>query len=306
MTSLGALHSLSQYFGTRFSHEDGVLELRREFHVARAHGPSIRFIQASKATAGVDHRLDGETSTRQQALLPRLAIGYVRDVGRLVEVAAQTVADIFTNHRKTTLMRFSYDGVANHADCASGIESVNSQVQTVKRALRDCPRFVRNFADQECFRLIAVPTGDYRGYVDIDDVTFFELRIVRDAMTDNVIDARATAACVAHVAKRRRRVAMLERVFMDQPVDFGRCDAGLDKIADVVQDLGIETAGRAHAIASGFGQLKFAGLVVLKHLEWEELRAKKRTYRRAAHRRRPIIIKLVALKGVHIIRLLGR
>ena len=48
--------------------------------------------------------------------------------------------------------------------------------------------------------------------VDVDDVALFERLLARDAVTDDVIDGRASRFLIAAVHERRRQRVMIEGI----------------------------------------------------------------------------------------------
>lgn len=134
----------------------------------------------------------------------------------------------------------------------------------IKGALGDRTGFFRNVPDKEGFGLIAVPAVDDRSDIDIDDIAILEGVIAGDPVADHVVDACATAFGVAQISESRRGMFVGDGVFVDKPIDlFGR-DIGLDEIADVVHQLGVEPASRAHLLSLNFRELEFSK--ILKHV----------------------------------------
>ncbi len=122
-----------------------MLKLSGEFLVARAHGPAVDLVQPRKATARIDHRFDGKAHAGQQAILPRFTIGDVRDYGRLMEIAAQPVAHIFTD---TENPRLCASATIESPMTATGQPDRVHRwpVEAVKGTLGHSPGFVRYLA----------------------------------------------------------------------------------------------------------------------------------------------------------------
>lgn len=56
-------------FGTIFGHQDGVFELCGQLAIARAHGPSVMFVEHGIAFPGVDHWFDSEADAGIESIL---------------------------------------------------------------------------------------------------------------------------------------------------------------------------------------------------------------------------------------------
>ncbi len=96
--------------------------------------------------------------------------------------------------------------------------------------------------------MIAVPAIDNRSEVDIDDVALLQHGAIGDSVTNHFVNARADALGKALITETSGDMPVVERVFVDQPVDFIGGDAGNDLRTNEVHELGIEPPGGAQAV----------------------------------------------------------
>ena len=107
----------------------------------------------------------------------------------------------------------------------------------------------RDLADQKRFGRITVPAFNDRREVDVDDVSFSQQVVVRDAVADHFVDAGANRVRVAVVAQAGRCVAVLDRVVVRQLVDLSGGNPCSDVWTEEVHDLSIESAGGSKGVA---------------------------------------------------------
>jgi hypothetical protein len=250
---LGAGFGEGHGFGAVLGHEDGVLELGGEAAVFGTNGPTVALALHGILDASVDHRLDGENEAGLEALPAGFRCGNVGDSWRLMEIAADAVADIFLDDGEAELAGVADDGVADVGDAAVGLEVVDSQPERVERALHDATGEVGGRADDKGLAGIAVPTVDDGSKVDVDDIAFLEHVVAGDAVADDVVDAGAAAggegAGLAVIAQLGRHVAVVAGVGFDELIDFTGGQAGADNLADLVHQRSVEAAGLAHGLA---------------------------------------------------------
>lgn len=119
MADLRAIFALRKNFGSRFCHEDSVLELGGEASVAGTYCPIVFCVKFRESSTGIDHRFDGKAHACKESVLLALAIWEVGDVWVLMEATPESVTDVFANYRKSPLGRFSDDVVADDAHRAA-------------------------------------------------------------------------------------------------------------------------------------------------------------------------------------------
>lgn len=250
MSLFWTVSGFSQDFRTLFGHEHGMLKLRRCLAILGANRPTIILVESRVTTAHIDHGLDGEAHPWHQAVDAALAIGKVGDRGIEVKLASKAVSHIFTYNGEPAVLGLRNNGLTNGGNVAARRKRVDREVHTVKCRLRDTSFILADFTDQERFALVTVPTIDDRGDVDINDVSFDQHTLIGDPVTDDFIDADATAFGVALVSERGRSMAVLFGPLVDEIVDFNCADAGLDVGTDVVHQGRIRLAGLAHRVAA--------------------------------------------------------
>jgi hypothetical protein len=171
-----------------------------------------------------------------------------------MELTSQAMPDIFADHRKSAPMSFGDDGVANQRDAATGVQCVNCQVQTIESALGHGPPFLTDFANEKGFTLIAMPTIDHGGNIDVDDVSIDQLAIAWDPMANHFIDAGTTAFGKILISQGGGLVAVITCPTDDQVIDFGGGDPGFDMRTEKIHQLRIDSTGAAHRILLIGGQ----------------------------------------------------
>ena len=249
MAFLGAVLRERENFWASLGHQDRVLELSGEAAVLSADGPAVGFVDFGFPIAFVEHRFDGEAGAGTDDCFAGLQIGEVRDAWLLMETAADSVALEFAHDLVALILREAIDRAADVDDSAEGLDGVDADPHRVERRLHK-PFHVRSdFADQECFRRVAVPAGDDARQVDVDDVTFSQDVIVGDAVADDFVDAGANRVGIAVVTQARWSVAMLNRVIVGQLVDPAGGDSRPDMRTQKVHDFGVETASGSKGIA---------------------------------------------------------
>jgi hypothetical protein len=129
--------------------------------------------------------------------------------------------------------------VSNDRDAC--FSAADSHIQQAARLGRDVP-------DRERRRGVAVEAAEVRGHVDVDDVADpNQLISARDAVTDDVVAARAYRGGEPVVAELTGRAADPARVRSHPFVDLRRRDAGPDARSDEGEGCCGRDTGSAHA-----------------------------------------------------------
>ena len=184
------------HLGAVFGHQDRVFELSRRLSVFGAYRPAIARVANRFLGAAVDHRFDGEANPRMQSVPARLRAGDVRDVGTLVELKPDSVADILFDDAEVFVVAtyMVNDGLTDHRHSAARFDRHDRQMQAVEGTLRNSPRKVAHvfgITDQKRFGLVAVPALNDRGQIDVYDVAGFQFVGAGNSVADHFIDADA-------------------------------------------------------------------------------------------------------------------
>lgn len=89
--------TLGQDLRPVLGHQHRVFELRAGATIFGANGPTVTFVAACVAGAGVDHRFNREAHAGKQSIDATLTIGKVRDGGIEMELFANAVSDVFSD-----------------------------------------------------------------------------------------------------------------------------------------------------------------------------------------------------------------
>ncbi len=113
----------------------------------------------------------------------------------------------------------------------------------------------RHVADRKGGRGIPVEPIETRRHVDVHDVTRpKDLLRARDAVTDDVVAARAHRGRKALVPELARRAPERACVLAHPPIDVGRRNAGPDSLGDERERLGGRAPGVSHAFNFGLAE----------------------------------------------------
>ena len=192
--------NLLRFFGTRPSHvvckrqdlrlairdEQRVFVVRRQTAVRRDHGPAV-VKNADFVVSGVDHRLHGN---RHVLLQTRAVAGLavVRDLGRLVQAGADTMADILAHERIAIALGILLNGVADVGDAVADAGKLDALEKALARDADQAQGLIRALAARERARAVAVEAAVAGADVDADDIALMQDAVAGDAMDDLVID----------------------------------------------------------------------------------------------------------------------
>ena len=236
-----------------------MLELSRDFAVRGADRPTIFAIANRIRTTAVNHRLDRKTHSRMQAFLLRLAIGHVRNVGALVKAQTDSMPDILFDDTETVLSLYIFnDCKTDIGDSATGLDRFDSYVKRIKSTLDDIASFLIDLTNDKGLRLISMPTINDRSQIDINDIARLQLIGAGDSVTDHIVDTRATAfgkrKLLSGIAQTSRDMTVVQRVLMNQTVNFSRSNSRSDMGANKVHQLSIERTRSTHLLPLCFFQ----------------------------------------------------
>lgn len=224
---------------------DGVFPLGAERAVAGDCCPAVRECLCSRAT-DVEHRFYG----KHVADFDERATFVVAEVidGRFfVEAATNAVTAVVFDNAKAVFVGDVLDGAADVVPVGASFTcSADAFFHAELGGVYKFTGNVRDFADAEHGGGIAVVAGEDCGDVDVHDVAIFEDGVrVRDAVTDNFVDADAGVTRIAVVAHACGDALVLASVVANEFIDFERGDAGLAHFSRADQRFGGESAGIA-------------------------------------------------------------
>ena len=148
-----------------------MFELGGQLAVDGADSPVVEWIDNPLISSNVDHWFDGEANARFKGNAVKAWVGIVRYRRILMKFGTQSVADVFAIDAESVFLGFRNNGVPDLGNFTSRANRINGLVKTIKGTLRDTSCVITHFANQKSLRLIAVPTVDNRGNVDIHDVS---------------------------------------------------------------------------------------------------------------------------------------
>ena len=234
-----------------------MFKLCGEFSIGGSDRPSVLPVANRVVRTDVDHRLNGKTHSGMQTVLISLPIRDMRNVGTLMETRPDTMSDIFVDNSKAIVLRnVGNNRLANHGNLAVGTQRFDRQIQTIERTLRDASGVVADFSDEKSFRLVAEPTIDNCGQVNVHDVARSQLIISGNAVADYFVYADAAAfgkrTSLAGIAQAGWSMSVIIRVFVNQPVKLAGLHSSLNVRANEIHQLGIETACPTHQFPFAF------------------------------------------------------
>ena len=201
---------------------------------------------------GVDHRLDGEGHAHLE-LVQRAGLAVVQHLRLFMEHAANAVAAKLAHHAEALAFGKFLDCPAHVAQPRAGLDHLDAVPHGVIGDAAQAPGGNRGVAHDEHAAGVAVPAVLDHRHVDVDDVAFFELLVVGDAMAHLVVDRRADRLGVRHIAAapvvQRRGNATLHfsDVVKRQLVQRVGRDAGLHMCRQKIQHFRGQPARNAHA-----------------------------------------------------------
>ncbi len=88
----------------------------------------------------------------------------------LVKVSSDAMTDELTNNTESATFCFGANCGAYRRDWTVRRDGVDSEPQAIESTLSDGFGFVRDFTDEEGFRLITMPAIDHARHVNVDNV----------------------------------------------------------------------------------------------------------------------------------------
>ena len=224
---------------------DGVFPLGAERAIAGDSSPTVAESLGTRA-ADVEHRFDREhvTDFNERATF---VVAEVVDCRFFVEAATDAVTAVVFDNAEAVFVGDVLDGAADIVPvCASFASSADAFFHAELGGVHKFAGDVRDLADAEHGGRVAVVAGDNRRDVDVHDVAILEDGVrVRDAVTDNFVEADAGVTRVAVVAHASGDALVLASVVSDEFIDFEGGNAGLAHFARTDQRFGGESAGVA-------------------------------------------------------------
>jgi hypothetical protein len=165
-----------------------VFEVGGGFAVRGDNGPVV--LGDHLLHAHVDHGFDGEDHAIHNLLVVALA-AVVGNLGRLVHVAAEPVADKFADDAVAVVLGVGLDGVGDVADGVAGDGLLHPQVEAFAGDAEQFIDFGFDLADGKGEGMVAVEAVLQGAAIDGNDVAFLERFVVGDAVDDGVVDGDA-------------------------------------------------------------------------------------------------------------------
>jgi len=163
-----------------------VLPLRGQRPVFGHDGPPVVHLFDVTLT-GVDHGLDGESHAFNQGLASTRR-SVMQDLRVLVEPTTDTVATKFAYHAESMALREGLNGMADITQSNAGLDHDDAFPHGVVGDAAQALGRNRALAYDEHATGVTMPTIlDHRD-VDVDDVAFFQRLLIRNTVTDRVID----------------------------------------------------------------------------------------------------------------------
>ena len=133
-------------------------------------------------------------------------LAVVRDLGRLVQAGADTMADILAHERIAIALGILLNGVADVGDAVADAGKLDALEKALARDADQAQGLIRALAARERPRAVAVEAAVAGADVDADDIALMQDAVAGDAVDDLVIDGdacRRREAAVGHEARRR-------------------------------------------------------------------------------------------------------
>ena len=110
-----------------------------------------------------------------------------------VERAAHAVPGEVAHHPVPEALRVRLDRAPDHVDLPPGCDRLDAAVQGLLGARHEVRDLGRDLADQERAVEVAVHAVVERGDVDVEDVAILQHGVIRDAVADDLVEARAAS-----------------------------------------------------------------------------------------------------------------
>ena len=221
--------------------------------------------------AGVDHRFDGEEHAGfQNDAAPRLAD--MHDVGRGVEILAQPVPAEIAYHGKTIALGVGLDSVADIAQRLAGPGLLNAQHQAFIGDINQLARLQRHVANQEHAAGVAIPAVHHHRHIDVDDVAALQLFRPWNPVAHDMVHAGAQRVREAAIENRGGCSPGSADEFPRHRVEIDGRHFGQYMRRQMVQHLGGQSAGLAHAFKGGRAMQAQLALMRVHHRGIERLR----------------------------------
>lgn len=248
MASLKARSNLGQDFMAGVGDQNRVLKLGGERLIAGfviADGRTRNDFFDQRNGRFVDHRLDGDADPGTKLIAA--ALFAVRgNKGFVMKLFADTMAADLPHHMVALLGHVFIDGETDIAGGGERPDLFNPLPHRFFSGGGDVFGRLRDLADKERRRRVTVKSVENRRDIDIDDVTFFQNRVIGDAVTDHLINGCAHRLGKAVVAERCRKRFMSDGVLMNDLIDLIGGHTRFDELAGVLERLSGQSARRPH------------------------------------------------------------
>ena len=165
-----------------------------------------------------------------------------------MEGLAHAVAGVVAHDAVLEAPGVLLDDAPDDIDFAARPHGLDAALHGRARALDEGGRFRIDPTDRERGVGVAVDTIEVGGHVQVDQVALAQLRRIRDAVADDLVDRRADRLGESHVAQTGRVGAVVAHVFVGDPVELVGGDSGGDRLRGLGQSACGNTSRTAYPL----------------------------------------------------------
>ena len=220
--------------------------LCRRLSVLGVNAPAVAFILINFIGSGIDHRLDGEAESRNH----QHSGSRCRDIAHIrvfVEFEPAAVSADFLDDRETVLQCMLMHCISHVAHERPWLCCLDADLHAF---LCDPHQFLllfRDLADTVHSGRVREKSVQDRAAVDIDDVAFLQDNLIRrNTMADLLVDGGADTLRIALIVKVRWNASHFDRRIVDDIVNFLRCHAGMNLLANFIKNRNVDLRALAN------------------------------------------------------------
>lgn len=247
---------MGEHFVAGVGDEKSVFPLGGGFAVDGADGPAVVFIDDSISFAGIDHRLDGEGHAGDHESADIVIV--VGDFGGFMEGEADSMTDKLVDYGAMVEGGARFDGLTNGANGDARFADGDGLHQAFVSGVNDPLFFFGNGSDGYHSAAIAKKSIDNAGDVDVENVSFLQRTLVRDAVTDYFIErgANGFGKWRLSVAKTGGDDSCFFMEFAREFVELKGGDTLFSSFADLIENLRGDLTGSPNPrdLSGGFNE----------------------------------------------------